>query len=119
MSEDDGTCPTCGAAWTGYPPPEPPVGTWVKDRHGGTSYRQAGGGWGQPGVMPFGRWEAMWEARGPLVACGPWGADLPADSGETEMVARTAARVAAARALITVRERTGKPIPDEVRRAAT
>lgn len=56
-------------------PPEPPVGTWVKDKHGGTSLRYAEG-WGQPGTMPFGRWEAMWEARGPLVECGPWGREL-------------------------------------------
>lgn len=68
-------CPTCGR--DGYPggaPPEPPVGTWVRDRFGGISYRQREG-WGQPGIMPFGIWEAMWEARGPLIECGPWGND--------------------------------------------
>lgn len=59
----------------GSTPPEPPVGTWVRDRHGGLSMRQEGG-WGEPGIMPFGKWEAMWEARGPYVVCGPWGAPL-------------------------------------------
>lgn len=70
-----------------YPPapvPEPPIGTWVKDRFGGTSKRQADGGWGQPGMMPFGKWDAMWEARGPLVICGPWGADLEPVTGPLE-----------------------------------
>jgi hypothetical protein len=74
------TCPFCQCddpqAVKKFVPPEPPVGTWVKDRHGGTSYHQTPGGWGQPGIMPFGRWEAMWLARGPLEVCGPWGADL-------------------------------------------
>jgi hypothetical protein len=55
--------------------PEPPVGTWMRDRFGGSTQRQAEG-WGQPGMMPFGKWEAMWEARGPYVECGPWGRDL-------------------------------------------
>lgn len=58
-------------------PPEPPDGTWVKDRHGGVHHRK-GDGWGQPGCYYFGRWAAMWEARGPLVECGPWGDALPA-----------------------------------------
>lgn len=66
------TCPTCGS----HVPPEPPIDTWVKDRFGGTHHRGSGGSWGQPGVMYFGAWRAMWESRGPLVECGPWGADL-------------------------------------------
>ena len=52
---------------------EPPVGSWVRDKHGATSCRQEDG-WGQPGMMSFGRWEAMWDARGPYELCGPWGA---------------------------------------------
>lgn len=48
------------------------MGTWVRDRFGGTSKHQKGGGWAEPGFMPFGKWEAMWEARGPLVECEPW-----------------------------------------------
>lgn len=60
---------------TGSVPPEPPVGTWVRDRHGGLSMRQQDG-WGEPGIMPFGKWEAMWQARGPYEVCGPWGAPL-------------------------------------------
>jgi hypothetical protein len=68
-------CPTCGQPYPA-PPPEPPVGTWIVDRHGGTSVRHAGGGWASPGMMPFGRWEAMWAARGPLIVCGPYGAPL-------------------------------------------
>lgn len=68
------SCPTCGRA--GYPgptPPEPPVGTWVRDRFGGLSKHQKGGGWGEPGFEPFGVWSAMWQTRGPLEICGPWG----------------------------------------------
>lgn len=51
---------------------EPPVGTWVRDRFGAATMRQPEG-WGQPGVMPFGRWHAMWDARGPYTVCNPWG----------------------------------------------
>jgi hypothetical protein len=66
-------CPTCGrGGWVGPIPPEPPVGTWMKDRHGGVTFHQEGG-WGPPGIMPFGKWEAMWEGRGPYVECPPWG----------------------------------------------
>lgn len=69
-------CQSCGQAMpAGYVPPEPPVGTWMKDRFGGVTQRQEGG-WGAPGIMPFGKWEAMWSSRGPYVECGPWGADL-------------------------------------------
>lgn len=61
-------------------PPEPPLGTWVKDRYGGYSQRRidADGrdGWGEPGFYSGGVWSAMWKARGPLVECGPWGASL-------------------------------------------
>lgn len=60
---------------------EPPVGTWVKDRHGATSLRYKEG-WGAPGIMPFGVWRAMWDARGPYTICGPWGAPL-ADTVES------------------------------------
>lgn len=56
-------------------PPEPPEDTWVKDRHGAAHHRK-GDGWGSPGFYYFGKWEAMWNARGPLVECGPWGQDL-------------------------------------------
>ena len=63
---------------------EPPVGTWVRDKHGTTSYRQMGGGWGQPGMMPLGRWEAMWDARGPYELCGPWGRALSENTNEQE-----------------------------------
>ena len=55
--------------------PEPPVGTWVRDRYGGVAQRQPSGGWATPGTEPFGRWADMWAARGPLVPCGPWGTD--------------------------------------------
>lgn len=63
------------------PPPEPREGTWVIDRFGSVSVRR-GEGWGEPGMMPFGKWEAMWEARGPLLECGEWGAPLPKDKAE-------------------------------------
>lgn len=74
------TCPNCGTHFhfqscQGAVPEEPPVGTWMKDRFGGVTQRQPSG-WGAPGIEPFGRWEAMWAARGPYVECGPWGADL-------------------------------------------
>jgi hypothetical protein len=74
-------CPTCGKP--GYADKniplwrEPPVGAWVKDRHGEVHQRRIDpdgrDGWGLPGFYSFGKWEAMWEARGPLVECGPWG----------------------------------------------
>jgi len=73
-------CPACGHAF--HPkaclpvPAEPPVGTWMRDRFGGVTRRHASGGWAPPGCEPFGRWDAMWEARGPYVECGPWGAEL-------------------------------------------
>ena len=72
-------CPTCRRPYKPEDvPPEPPVGTWIRDRFGGTSMRQEGG-WGQPGVMPFGQWAAMWRARGPLLECGPWGREAVSD----------------------------------------
>jgi hypothetical protein len=65
-------------------PPEPPVGTWMKDRFGAAHQRRidcdGNDGWGEPGFYSFGKWTLMWEARGPLVECGPWGADLPVDT---------------------------------------
>lgn len=71
------TCPTCGRDREDdyvHVPPEPPVGTWVKDRHGGTHYRTDGGWAAAPsGFLPGGKWIAMWKARGPLVECGPYG----------------------------------------------
>lgn len=85
------TCPECGHVeeidWEQVDaarkaiPPEPPVGTWVKDRFGGTHVRikdsDGNVGWScsPTGFYAFGKWEAMWEARGPLVECGPWGRD--------------------------------------------
>lgn len=65
-------CPHCGYDLGLEVPPEPPVGTWMRDRHGGIELRQKDG-WGVPSTMPYGRWEAMWRARGPYVPCGPWG----------------------------------------------
>lgn len=61
-------------------PAEPPVATWVKDRHGALTMRHSNGGWAPPGCAPLGKWAAMWEARGPLIVTGPWGAAL---SGQT------------------------------------
>jgi hypothetical protein len=55
-------------------PPEPPVGTWVMDRYGATHYRRHDGWSAAPsGFYAFGIWSAMWEGRGPLVECSPWG----------------------------------------------
>lgn len=52
------------------------MGTWVKDRHGGTHYRRSDGWSSAPeGFYAFGVWEDMWQGRGPLVECGPWGAE--------------------------------------------
>lgn len=80
-------CPSCGHAF--HPqaclpvPTEPPVGTWVKDRFGGTHVRiedsDGNIGWSASptGFYAFGKWAPMWESRGPLVECGPWGAELP------------------------------------------
>jgi len=66
------TCPNCGHQMADVCPVEPPVGSWMMDRLGGTTMRQEEG-WGQPGMFPFGRWEMMWEARGPYTPCSPWG----------------------------------------------
>lgn len=69
-------CDKCGQhVLAEHVPPEPPVGTWMKDRYGAVTYHQTGG-WAQPGFMPLGVWPKMWEARGPYVECGPWGAPL-------------------------------------------
>jgi len=62
-------------------PTEPPVDTWVKDRHGATYVRikdiYGTTGWAASPTSTYGggKWEAMWEARGPLTVCGPWGAE--------------------------------------------
>lgn len=71
------TCPNCGYT-NGVIPPEPPVGTWVKDRHGGTHYRVDNGRWAAAptGFYAGGVWADMWTARGPLVVCGPYGGAL-------------------------------------------
>lgn len=74
-------CPTCKCGDPASIPTEPAVGTWVRDRFGGTSMHHKGGGWAPPGFMPFGKWEAMWIARGPLVECEPWGAESAPRSG--------------------------------------
>lgn len=69
-------CPTCHRPYgEAYIPPEPPLGTWVRDRFGCLSYHQVPHGWGEPGISPLGEWEAMWKARGPLVECATWGQD--------------------------------------------
>lgn len=73
-------CPTCGDMLAhecpGPVPPEPPIGTWVKDRHGSTSVRIADG-WApsEYGFFGTGLWSAMWRSRGPLIECGPHGRD--------------------------------------------
>ena len=62
-------------------PPEPPIGTWVKDRHGAAMLRHVDSdgndGWAPaPNFMALANWKAMWERRGPLVECGPYGREL-------------------------------------------
>ena len=69
-------CPNCG--FEPSPSAEPPLGTWVRDRHGGVFQRRfdadGNDGWGLPGFASSGVWEEHWEAHGPLIECGPWGA---------------------------------------------
>lgn len=67
-------CPTCGQDYPGPCPPEPPVGTWVKDKHG-TTHVRTGDRWAPAptGFFALGVWSAIWEASGPLVICAPWG----------------------------------------------
>lgn len=66
-------------------PPEPAVGTWVKDKYGAVAVRiidsDRRDGWAPApsGFYATGKWDAMWTARGPLVPCEPWGI---ADDGE-------------------------------------
>lgn len=76
-------CPECGNRFapTQEPLPEPPLGTWVRDRHGGVSVRiidsYKNDGWAPAphGFYAGGKWDAMWQARGPLVECPPWGVE--------------------------------------------
>ena len=69
-------CPNCG--FEPSPSAEPPLGTWVRDRHGGVFQRRfdadGNDGWALPGFASRGVWEEHWEAHGPLIECGPWGA---------------------------------------------
>ena len=78
-------CPHCGFALT--PLPEPPLGTWVRDQHGGVSQRRidadGNDGWGLPGYYSRGVWEEYWAAHGPLIECGPWGAPLDTTASPT------------------------------------
>lgn len=68
-------CTTCSCD-DAVVPPEPPVGTWVRDRHGATSVRVKDGWAPAPfGFYGCGKWAAMWKAEGPLVECAPWGAE--------------------------------------------
>lgn len=67
---------------------EPPVGTWVKDRFGATHYRRHDGWAAAPtGFYAGGVWEMMWEARGPLVECAPWGIE-PVMTPDTDVRSR-------------------------------
>lgn len=60
-------------------PPEPPVGTHVRDRHG-AHHTRFKTGWASPGMMAFGNWALMWEARGPLVeVSSPYPDPAPVD----------------------------------------
>ena len=73
-------CSGCGQPVPAIPgpcPPEPPVGTWVRNRQGRASVR-VNEGWAPAefGFFGAGSWEAMWAAHGPLVKCGPHGVGL-------------------------------------------
>lgn len=72
-------CQTCSCDDPSFVPPEPPVGSWVKDRFGATHKRMTLEGWGTPGFYASGRWAAMWAARGPLTPCDSRG--NPIDGG--------------------------------------
>lgn len=75
-----GHCHACGCEYD-IAPTEPPVGTWVRDRFGGTHYRRPDGWACAPtGFYAFGVWSAMWAARGPLIECGPYGLPMEADA---------------------------------------
>lgn len=64
-------CWNCGVE-VGTPPPEPPRGTWIRDKYGALSVRiidsDKRDGWApaEHGFYATGRWDAMWRARGPL-----------------------------------------------------
>jgi hypothetical protein len=64
-----------GARSRSHVPPEPPSGTWVRDRYGAAFHRGDSGNWGMPGFLYLADWVSMWDARGPLVECPPWGVD--------------------------------------------
>jgi hypothetical protein len=59
-------CPKCGYTDPQYIPPEPPVGTRVRDKTGALVRRYSNGLWAQPGCVPLAQWEPMWQAWGPL-----------------------------------------------------
>jgi hypothetical protein len=68
-------CPNCGHELV---PPEPPLGSWVRDRHGAVVTRHidqdGNDGWSPgPGFLALAKWRSMWRARGPLTPCGPYG----------------------------------------------
>lgn len=74
-------CRTCSCDEPGFVPPEPPVGTWVRDKYGGVSVRRIDedgrDGWSPgPGFYSTAVWKDFWLARGPLIECGEWGRDL-------------------------------------------
>jgi hypothetical protein len=80
LGTDDLACPNCGYP-VGPIPSEPPIGTWVRDRHGAVSVRNRDGWAPAPfGFYGAGQWAAMWQARGPLVECGPYGAEIAPES---------------------------------------
>lgn len=70
------TCPTCGnPQYPGPTPPEPRIGTYIRDRFGGVALRHKNGNWAPSGCMPLALWDPMWAARGPLVECQANGDD--------------------------------------------
>lgn len=85
------SCPSCGYDSMTLPAPaEPPIGTWVRDRHGASHVRitdpDGRTGWAASpsGMYAFGLWPDMWTARGPLAVCGPYGDALTPDTWTPE-----------------------------------
>lgn len=77
---DDLACPNCGYP-LGSIPSEPPIGTWVRGRDGAASIRTSDG-WAAAlsGCrVDDGAWEEIWRDRGPLIECGPYGAEITSE----------------------------------------
>jgi hypothetical protein len=60
-------CPNCGFDLVVQVPPQPPIGTTVRDKTGALITRAKDGHWGESGMVPLASWEPLYRKWGPLV----------------------------------------------------